>query len=114
MPALLCRRRPPSARPLTTHPKRRFASSVLTSRPVVPSLDAVREPDEYAEALTFPTDQDARAAYCQASKLYGEVAQRRRAVATRLGISEEIDLCPSTGSVVQAYAEPGSHPPGCR
>lgn len=46
----------------------------------------------YATALTFPTEQDARAAYCQADELYGEVGQRRRAAEQRLGMTDDDDL----------------------
>jgi hypothetical protein len=45
------------------------------------------EPDEDVPVLTFPSEEDAKAAYCQADRLYGEVVERRRTAYARLGLS---------------------------
>jgi len=44
--------------------------------------------DEEMAALTFPTEAEARSAYIQADRMYGERAARHQAAAERLGLIE--------------------------
>jgi hypothetical protein len=46
-------------------------------------------PDEDVPALTFPTEADARAAFAQADRMYGERAVRHERAMRRLGVTDE-------------------------
>src|SRR5205085_1967212 len=45
--------------------------------------------EEYMSALTYPTEAEARAAYAQADRMYGDRAKRRRQAMAQLGLDDD-------------------------